>query len=305
MKQKIAKEKEENLRAQEEQNAKNELERIKREEEKAKLDLEKALEEAERAKEEPEKVLTEEVAQLAEVTETQKVDSEPPEQVEEAAVGNTDLLEFEVTEETNLESASSEMLTPPIESEPMHVDEEPVVESVQEIVDEPVKEIEMIVEANVVEIEPKPKPPQQQEEPEVIPEKEEELTPLQELIRVARLLNPKQFELPPEMIEPFPFPGTERVEIIKNGRRVKNKRLIELDVHGCVPLPAKLCYACSKTCKRAPLISCDYCSLFFHQDCLDPPMTALPAGRWMCPNHPQHFIVSLPCNSTFAVLITN
>lgn len=132
----------------------------------------------------------------------------------------------------------------------------------------------------------------QEVEPVQETEKEEELTPFQELIRVASLLNPKQFDLPVDMTEPFPFPGTERVEQIKNGRRVKNKRLIELDVQGCVPLPAKLCYACSRSCKKAPLISCDYCSLFFHQDCLDPPMTALPAGRWMCPNHPQHFIVS-------------
>lgn len=124
-----------------------------------------------------------------------------------------------------------------------------------------------------------------------IEEKKEELTPFEELIRVASLLNPKQFELPMEMTEPFPFPGSDRVEPIRNGRRVKNKRLIELDSHGCVPLPAKLCFACSKSCKKAPLISCDYCSLYFHQDCLDPPMTALPAGRWMCPNHPQHFIV--------------
>lgn len=26
------------------------------------------------------------------------------------------------------------------------------------------------------------------------------------------------------------------------------------------------------------------------QDCLDPPLTALPTGLWMCPNHPEHFI---------------
>jgi hypothetical protein len=158
------------------------------------------------------------------------------------------------------------------DSEPMQVDEvkKEIVEELAEVVKEP----------EVIE---KPK----------VEEKLEELSPFEELIRVASLLNPKQFELPLEMTEPFPFPGTERVEPIRNGRRVKNKRLIELDSHGCVPLPAKLCFSCRKSCKRAPLISCDYCTLFFHQDCLDPPMTALPAGRWMCPNHPQHFIVGL------------
>ncbi|KAG5666970.1 hypothetical protein PVAND_014974 [Polypedilum vanderplanki] len=134
-----------------------------------------------------------------------------------------------------------------------------------------------------------------EDEPEIVKEKtpiddKQELSPFDELVRAASLLNPRQFELPVEMRESFPFPGSERVEPMRNGRRVKNKRLVELDAHGCVPLPAKLCFTCNKTCKRAPLISCDYCSLYFHQDCLDPPMCALPSGRWMCPNHPQHFI---------------
>lgn len=174
--------------------------------------------------------------------------------------------------ETVTESDVKELenVVPSTDTEPIEVDEEVVQPDDVPAVE--IREIETVVQES---------------------EKEEELTPFEELIRVASLLNPKQFDLPVDMTEPFPFPGTERVEQIKNGRRVKNKRLIELDVHGCVPLPAKLCYACSKSCKKAPLISCDYCTLFFHQDCLDPPMTALPAGRWMCPNHPQHFIVSL------------
>lgn len=57
-----------------------------------------------------------------------------------------------------------------------------------------------------------------------------------------------------------------------------------------VPLPARLCFECGKSCRKAPLIACDYCPLYFHQDCLDPPLTAFPIGRWMCPNHPNHFI---------------
>lgn len=190
---------------------------------------------------------------------------------------------------TDVDMKESESTTEiAIDSEPMLVDDESNKDQ---------KEIEVIVE---------PEPAKVEKEPEVVVVEEqeiekapevEELSPFEELIRVASLLNPKQFELPVEMTEPFPFPGTERVEPIRNGRRVKNKRLIELDSHGCVPLPAKLCFSCNKSCKKAPLISCDYCTLFFHQDCLNPPMTALPAGRWMCPNHPQHFIVSLFFNS--------
>lgn len=168
-----------------------------------------------------------------------------------------------------MEAKDSESSTPTTESEPMLIDEESI-KSQPEVAVDITKDEEVV---------------------KVI-EKVPELSPFEELIRVASLLNPKQFELPVEMTQPFPFMGTERPELIRNGRRVKNKRLVELDAHGCVPLPAKLCFSCNKSCKRAPLISCDYCSLFFHQDCLDPPMTALPAGRWMCPNHPQHFIVS-------------
>jgi len=35
------------------------------------------------------------------------------------------------------------------------------------------------------------------------------------------------------------------------------------------------------------IISCDYCSLHWHLDCLDPPLTSLPSlgKKWMCPNH--------------------
>ena len=44
-----------------------------------------------------------------------------------------------------------------------------------------------------------------------------------------------------------------------------------------------------------PVLSCDYCSLHWHMDCLDPPMTGVPARekKWMCPNHIEHVFVSL------------
>jgi hypothetical protein len=43
-----------------------------------------------------------------------------------------------------------------------------------------------------------------------------------------------------------------------------------------------------------PILSCDYCPLHWHMDCLDPPMTGIPARerRWMCPNHIEHIFVS-------------
>ncbi|XP_020294900.1 PHD finger protein 12-like isoform X2 [Pseudomyrmex gracilis] len=55
-------------------------------------------------------------------------------------------------------------------------------------------------------------------------------------------------------------------------------------------LPARSCSQCGRTCRKVPLIACDYCPLYFHQDCLDPPLTTFPIGKWMCPNHPDHLI---------------
>lgn len=35
------------------------------------------------------------------------------------------------------------------------------------------------------------------------------------------------------------------------------------------------------------IVSCDYCNLHWHLDCLDPPLTVMPprGHKWMCPNH--------------------
>ncbi|KAH8289556.1 hypothetical protein KR054_007161 [Drosophila jambulina] len=132
-------------------------------------------------------------------------------------------------------------------------------------------------------------------------------TPLDDVIRAASMLNPQQFSLPPELELHTQFPGNGKVQPVQQtvasstttgngghrkcpGNQRRNSKPFELDAQGLVPLPAKTCFYCSRSCKRAPLISCDYCPLYYHQDCLDPPLTALPAGLWMCPNHAENFI---------------
>ncbi|CAH0714029.1 unnamed protein product, partial [Brenthis ino] len=124
---------------------------------------------------------------------------------------------------------------------------------------------------------------EEEEEAKKENEPEKELSPMEILVKAAKVMNPKQFELPREMRVPCIFPGTEKDG--KNGNG-----LVTVDAWGCVPLPAKSCFVCRATCKLAPLIQCDYCPLLFHQDCLDPPLTALPTGRWMCPNHVEQYI---------------
>ncbi|KAG4078348.1 hypothetical protein HA402_013058 [Bradysia odoriphaga] len=119
-------------------------------------------------------------------------------------------------------------------------------------------------------------------------------SPFDELIKAAAILNPRQFELPRNMNIFVQFPGGDKIEPTKNGSKkiktVSKNKPHELDAQGMVPLPAKTCFYCRKSCKKAPLVACDYCPLYFHQDCLDPPLTALPTGLWMCPNHPEQFI---------------
>ncbi|XP_068086806.1 PHD finger protein 12 [Anabrus simplex] len=119
------------------------------------------------------------------------------------------------------------------------------------------------------------------------------VTSLELLVKAASMMNPKQFELPRELSMSLPFPGTDKnpapSKVISRRNSVAKKKPYELD-NGMVPLPVKVCFECRKSCRKAPLVACDYCPLLFHQDCLDPPLTSLPTGHWMCPNHPEHFL---------------
>ncbi|RVE51245.1 hypothetical protein evm_004049 [Chilo suppressalis] len=116
-------------------------------------------------------------------------------------------------------------------------------------------------------------------------ESSKQLSPMETLVKAARVMNPRQFELPKDLRVPCLFPGTE-----KEGGKNGSSSLVSVDSWGCVPVPARLCFLCDNTCKHAPLLQCDYCPLLYHQDCLDPPLTALPTGRWMCPNHVEQYI---------------
>ncbi|XP_027014498.1 PHD finger protein 12 [Tachysurus fulvidraco] len=117
--------------------------------------------------------------------------------------------------------------------------------------------------------------------------------PFDLLIAAAMQRNPTQFQLPNDLTCTTALPGTskKRRKEEMTGKNVKRPQH-ELDHYGLVPLPVKVCYTCSRSCRLAPLIQCDYCPLLFHMDCLDPPLTALPTGRWMCPNHIEHLVLN-------------
>ncbi|XP_053130627.1 PHD finger protein 12 isoform X2 [Hemicordylus capensis] len=117
--------------------------------------------------------------------------------------------------------------------------------------------------------------------------------PFELLIAAAMERNPTQFQLPNELTCTTALPGTSkrRRKEETTGKNVK-KAQHELDHNGLVPLPVKVCFTCSRSCRMAPLIQCDYCPLLFHMDCLEPPLTAMPLGRWMCPNHIEHVVLN-------------
>ncbi|XP_030392908.1 PHD finger protein 12 isoform X2 [Gopherus evgoodei] len=117
--------------------------------------------------------------------------------------------------------------------------------------------------------------------------------PFELLIAAAMERNPTQFQLPSELTCTTALPGTSkrRRKEETTGKNVK-KAQHELDHNGLVPLPVKVCFTCNRSCRVAPLIQCDYCPLLFHMDCLEPPLTAMPLGRWMCPNHIEHVVLN-------------
>lgn len=129
--------------------------------------------------------------------------------------------------------------------------------------------------------------------------------PFELLIAAAMERNPTQFQLPNELscttalpgerllARGHPYTGTSkrRRKEETTGKNVKRSQH-ELDHNGLVPLPVKVCFICSRSCRVAPLVQCDYCPLLFHMDCLDPPLTAMPTGRWMCPNHIEHVVLN-------------
>eukprot|EP00158_Paraphelidium_tribonemae_P007598 Partr_v1_DN28295_c0_g1_i1_m76097 putative PHD finger protein len=51
------------------------------------------------------------------------------------------------------------------------------------------------------------------------------------------------------------------------------------------------CHKCSKTALRSPILACDFCPLYWHLDCVSPPLTDTPPAnrKWLCPAHAEPF----------------
>lgn len=51
-----------------------------------------------------------------------------------------------------------------------------------------------------------------------------------------------------------------------------------------------LCFSCQQSAMgRREMINCDFCNLYWHLDCVNPPLASAPKksgkGTWKCPNH--------------------
>ncbi|CAG9759629.1 unnamed protein product [Ceutorhynchus assimilis] len=114
------------------------------------------------------------------------------------------------------------------------------------------------------------------------------MDPLELLIEAARYVDPLQFETPPIKME---LPKImDRAHIFDDPELVKKLEQREKDkmLKSAVPLADLSCAKCEKSCKVAALIECDFCNSYFHVNCLEPPLTELPLGLWMCPLHGEN-----------------
>ncbi|CAK9780646.1 hypothetical protein CC85DRAFT_262422 [Cutaneotrichosporon oleaginosum] len=126
------------------------------------------------------------------------------------------------------------------------------------------------------------------------------------LVKRLETSNPEQFRLPQEIRQFFSgvsagplgdYVDTEtaRTKLDRKGFQEERDPLRLRDSkHRHVA-----CYKCGGTsvptrqlasdpgAQWRPIVSCDYCNLHWHLDCLTPPLAAMPSAsrKWMCPNH--------------------
>ncbi|WWC63404.1 uncharacterized protein I303_106004 [Kwoniella dejecticola CBS 10117] len=146
-------------------------------------------------------------------------------------------------------------------------------------------------------------------------ELERELKPIpmtfKQLTKKVNSENPRQFRLPTDLISYFTgvgeAPHGEYVDA--EGARMKYDRKGFQEDRD----PSRLrdnknkpiqCFHCGgsalphhalTTDPESPwrmIVSCDYCPLSWHLDCLDPPLSSMPnpAKKWMCPNHTEQVL---------------
>lgn len=105
--------------------------------------------------------------------------------------------------------------------------------------------------------------------------------PFSLLLKAINNENATEFELPKaiNLSEVFPYSWKWSTD--------EKRRSVETE---CERGTHIMCYVCCKTSRAGPMVTCDFCPLSFHLDCLDPPMSEIPRDVWMCPNHVESFL---------------
>lgn len=112
-----------------------------------------------------------------------------------------------------------------------------------------------------------------------------------ELMNNVRMKNPKTYILPDEIINFFEGVSSDEIGNFVDTTQFKHARYKQESPDSNVTKDKNgkfiQCYHCRKITTKKLMISCDYCPLHWHMDCLTPPMTGQSnsAKRWRCPNH--------------------
>ncbi|QPG73731.1 hypothetical protein FOA43_001044 [Brettanomyces nanus] len=114
-------------------------------------------------------------------------------------------------------------------------------------------------------------------------------------------INPSAFRLPRDISEAFEGAAQDKfgdylddsLKPLKTYRQIVKD--MEDPLHGVYDKEGNpyFCYKCGGSgLNNRELIKCDYCSLCWHLDCLDPPLTSVKqlGEKWMCPNHAEHVV---------------
>lgn len=115
--------------------------------------------------------------------------------------------------------------------------------------------------------------------------------------------NPVAFKLPREIVESFQGILMDQVGDYEDDSFKEEKTykqlVSELDDPTSGVLDSNgnpyLCFKCNMSSKKgqtSEIISCDYCPLSWHLDCLDPPMAYVKklGSKWKCPNHADSLV---------------
>ena len=107
--------------------------------------------------------------------------------------------------------------------------------------------------------------------------------------------DPLSFQIPKEIIESFQDISTDRLGDYNDASFKPQKSYKQLVKEHDDPLNGVYdkdgnpyyCYKCGDSGLNKEIINCDYCTLSWHLDCLDPPMTNIKklGSKWKCPNH--------------------